>query len=125
MRSMADCPTHQDGKVVNAWRALAGRLIIFVLALALVAPFSTMSDAANSGEDADRTSISMGTGQQHEAGPSEHALASHMCVEHHQLIQSDNAFLMPTRDIKQVYFLAIVDLPASLKLPPPHRPPCA
>jgi hypothetical protein len=109
-------------EAVHAWRVLAGRIAAFVVAIALIVPVPVMPAGTMRHEDMSEISAAS------EQGPADlfsHALACHMDFEHHQLVRSENAFVIPAHVSIRVCYLTDVNSLSSREPAPLYRPPRA
>jgi hypothetical protein len=115
---------HQDEEAVRTWRVLTGWIAAFVLAIALIVPVPAPAGTTRH-EDARPISESFAAAEQDPADLSSHALVCHMHFEHHQLVRSENVFVIPTLDSVRACELTPVKSLASLEPAPLYRPPRA
>jgi hypothetical protein len=117
--------------MIHARCVLSGWCLAFVLAVALVVPVSGMPTGAMHHEDTSpisvsfAASVSVAANEQGGEGLSSHALVCHMHFEHHQLVRSDNAVVIPALDTSRACYSMGVNSFASLEPAPLHRPPRA
>jgi hypothetical protein len=117
--------------MIHARRGLSRWFVAFVLAIALIVPVPEMPAGAMPHEDTSPISVSFvafvsfAASEQSGEGLSSHALACHMHFEHHQLVRSDNAVVMPPLDTSRACYLTGVNSFASLEPAPLRRPPRA
>ena len=112
-------------RVVSRW------FVAVVLAVALVVPVPGMPAGAMPHEDTSpismslAASLSFAVSQQGGAGLSNHALVCHMHFEHHQLVRSENLFVIPALDLSRACYLTRINPLASLEPYPLQKPPRA
>lgn len=118
-------------KMIRARRVLSGWCVAFVVAVALVVPIPGMPNGLMRDEDTSPISLSFAasvSSAANERGPADlsgHALVCHMHFEHHQLVRSDNAVVIPAFDTSRACYSTGVNSFASLEPAPLHRPPRA
>ena len=128
---MLSNPMHRDKRVSYARRVLRRWFVAIVLAIALVVPVPGMPAWAMPHEDTSpisvsfATSVSFAASEQGGEDLSGHALVCHMHFEHHQLVRSDNAVVIPALDTSRACYSMGVNSFASLEPAPLHRPPRA
>jgi hypothetical protein len=118
--------------MLHARHVLSGWFVAFVLAIALIVPIQgRMPTEAMPHEQNSPISlsfvapISFAASAQDVAELPDHALLCHMHFEHHQLIRSENAYVIPTFDsIGACYLTRVIPL-ASREPYPLQRPPRA
>jgi hypothetical protein len=117
--------------MIHARRVLSRWFFAVVLAVALVVPVPGMPAGAMPHEDTSPisvsfvASISFAASAQDAADLSNHALACHMHFEHHQLVHSENAIVIPPLDLDRACYFTRVNPLASLEPYPLQRPPRA
>ncbi|MGH7886276.1 MAG: hypothetical protein ACREPG_00295 [Candidatus Binatia bacterium] len=122
---MVDYQKHRYERVVRAWRQLAKRLVAVSVAIALIALILPMPAGGASEEDMSTISMSFNAGEQGQANNSGHAYATHMNIEHHQLVRIENAFVIPAAVSIRVGYLIDGVLLNSREPAPLFRPPRA
>lgn len=116
--------------MIRARRGLSRCFVAFVLAMALVVPVPEMPAGAIPHKDTSPISassaafVSAAAGEQGGESLSSHALVCHMHFEHHQLIRSGNAAVIPALDTSWACYLTGVNPLASLEPATLQRPPC-
>lgn len=105
-----------------AGRVLSGWFVAFVLAIALVVSLPEKPARAISHEVTSPISVSFAASEEVGDGLSNHTLACHIHFEHHQLVRSENAFVMPALDSVRASYLTCVNPLATLDPYPLQRP---
>jgi hypothetical protein len=113
----------QYDEEVHVCRVLARRLIAIVAVIAIIALIPAMPPGATFQEDMSAGSMSLATGGNGPSDLSSHALACHMDFEHHQLVRSENSFVIPARVSTRVGYLTDVNSLLSREPAPLYRPP--
>ena len=96
--------------MIHARHVLSVWYVAFVLAVALVVPVPAMPSGVMPNEDTSPISVSFATpvsfaaSEQGGEDLSGHALVCHMHFEHHQLVRSDNAVVIPPRHKPSLLF---------------------
>ena len=117
--------------MIRARRVLSGWFVAFVLAVALVVPVPGMPAGTMPHEDTSVISVSFASSvsflasEQGPADLSSHAITCHMHFEHHQLVRSENAYVIPALDSVRACYLTCVNPLASLEPYPLQKPPRA
>jgi hypothetical protein len=115
---------HRIETAFRAWRLLAKRLICVGVAIA-IALIPATPPGTSAQEDMSTVSMSFNVGEQGPANISSHAHASHMDLEHHQLVRSENAFVIPPPVSIRVGYLIDVNWIHSGEPAPLYRSPRA
>ncbi|HZM07099.1 MAG TPA: hypothetical protein VFC11_01440 [Methylocella sp.] len=115
---------HRDAGAVYAWRVLTGWVAALVLVTALVFPGQAMLVGALHG-DQSTGSVSLAASEQDASDLASDALASHMYFEHHQLVRSEIATVLPTLEAVRACYLTCLNRLASLEPYPVREPPRA
>ena len=116
---------HRDAGAVYAWRVLTGWVAALVLVTALVFPGHAMLVGALHGDQSSGSSVSLAASEQDASDLASDALASHMYFEHHQLVHSEIATVLPTLEAVRACYLTCLNRLASLEPYPVREPPRA
>jgi hypothetical protein len=115
----------RSDEAARMWRALSACIAGWFVAMTIVAFNPLMPAGAIPHENASSICVSMVASEQNPLDLSGHALACHMHFEHHQLVRSENACMLPILDTVRERHLTRVNPPASLAPSPPEKPPRA
>jgi hypothetical protein len=116
---------HRDARAVYAWRVLTGWVAALVLATALVFPGQAMLAGALHGDERTGSSVSLANSEQGAADLASEVLVSHIHFEHHQLIRSEIATILPALEAVRACYLTCLNPLASLEPYPLREPPRA